>query len=481
MDVSLDDAAISDWDDEVDFGPFETKSTPWLELEICRWAANLTAAESRLLSLIAEFDRRQGWRQYGNVSCAKWLQDRTGFDRSTAHEKVRVAHALDQFPSFKWAMSAGVLSYAKVRAITRIATEDNADMLLKMALDKSSHQVERFVQAYRRCEEAADDVEARAFAERSLSYRTDDASMVITIRVPVEAGAAFISSVDQFVSNTEFDTPQIARRADAAIEMAEHAVANIAHSGGVESKYLVTLHLSPDVFHEEDGDGDEDDEDVESSPEETSGANRRSQRRTSTDHDRRNICCIAPGSGVAAQPKSVSRKTAERILCDAAVQGFKIDDSGGVAVGADSRYPSGKLRRALLLRDEGCMAPGCDRLGWLHAHHIVHWTNKGPTIDRNLVCLCRFHHRMVHEGGWWITGDANIPDGLEFHRPDGSIVPGGQTLVAGCHDPVEDIGCTHTAVMPGASVQEQRNAIAAARMLRVTLRGLFRERQSAAA
>lgn len=470
--------------------PFGTWAVESLEYEIRRWAANLTAADAYWLRMIAEFDRRQGWIQHGSVSCAKWLQNTVGLDRSTAHEKVRVARALDTFPGFALAMSAGVLSYAKVRSITRVATAENAAMLLEMALERSSHQVERFVAAYRRCEATEDDVEARAFAERSLSYRTDESSMVITIRVPVEAGAAFLAAVDRFVNNTELEIPQVARRADAAIEMAEHAVATIDQPGAADGRYLVTLHLTPDVFALADSAaGDRADaradatvrDDVVAEGMAEGVADGRGDDATAEDErsglrpdrDRRNVCCVAPGDGLAAHPAAVSLKTAERMLCDAVLQGYDIDRAG--PVGADHRFPSAKLKRAIRLRDGGCVAPGCDRLGWLDSHHIIHWTNDGPTIASNLVSLCRFQHRLMHEGGWRITGNANVLGGLTFHRPDGTIAPAGQQLLAGHRDPV-DIGCTPEALLPGASVQEQLEIIEATKRLRERCRTLGRER-----
>lgn len=166
-------------------------------------------------------------------------------------------------------------------------------------------------------------------------------------------------------------------------------------------------------------------------------------------------------------------KTAERILCDAALQGYKVGGGDEVLLGADRRFPSPKLQRALRLRDSGCMAPGCDRLGGLHSHHITHWTRNGPTVASNLVTLCRFHHRLVHEGGWWITGNANVAGGLTFHRPDGSILPAGQDLIVG-HARSVDIGCTAEALRPGASVQEQLEVIGQTRRVRERIRELGR-------
>jgi hypothetical protein len=83
------------------------------------------AANHRLLLLIAEFDRREGWALGGFPSCAHFLNVRTGVGLVAAREKVRVARALEGLPQISAAMSRGELSYSKVRAATRIATPEN--------------------------------------------------------------------------------------------------------------------------------------------------------------------------------------------------------------------------------------------------------------------------------------------------------------------------------------------------------------------
>jgi len=73
------------------------------------------------------------------------------------------------------------------------------------------------------------------------------------------------------------------------------------------------------------------------------------------------------------------------------------------SVGHATRTIPAPLRTALVLRDQGCRFPGCDRPpAWTDAHHIIHWANGGPTEIENLVSLCRRHHRRVHEEGWRI-------------------------------------------------------------------------------
>ena len=70
-------------------------------------------------------------------------------------------------------------------------------------------------------------------------------------------------------------------------------------------------------------------------------------------------------------------------------------------VGRASRVVSAAQRAALVIRDGGCAAAGCDRPpAWCEAHHLRHWLHGGPTDLANLALLCRAHHRAVHEGGW---------------------------------------------------------------------------------
>ena len=89
--------------------------------EIAELSAHLDAATARLLALIREFDARGGWNT-GFRSCAAWLSWRVGLDMGAARERVRVAHALGTLPLLAEALARGELSYAKVRALTRVAT-----------------------------------------------------------------------------------------------------------------------------------------------------------------------------------------------------------------------------------------------------------------------------------------------------------------------------------------------------------------------
>src|SRR5882724_10270832 len=100
-----------------------------LEAEITELAGHLNAAQHRWLTLIAEFDRRQGWSDGACLSCAHWLNFKCGIDLGAAREKMRVGHALEGLPKISAAMSCGAISYSKVRAMTRIATAETEEYL----------------------------------------------------------------------------------------------------------------------------------------------------------------------------------------------------------------------------------------------------------------------------------------------------------------------------------------------------------------
>jgi len=143
-----------------------------LEAEIAELAAHLDSATQRLLACVRAFDEAGGWERQGAISCAHWLAWRLGLDTATAREKVRVARALGQLPRINEAFGQGRLSYAKVRALTRVATSENEPRLLELALQATGAQLERICRGYRQATSALGDggplPEDRSVRERLL-------------------------------------------------------------------------------------------------------------------------------------------------------------------------------------------------------------------------------------------------------------------------------------------------------------------------
>src|SRR5918996_5323290 len=165
--------------------------------EIAELSAHLEAATARLLDLIREFDTRGGWNN-GFRSCAAWLSWRVGLDLGAARERVRVARALGTLPRLAQALARGELSYAKVRALTRVATPETEERLLAVGRAGTAEHVERIVRGWRRVDRQAERHETtRQHRNRALHvYPDDDGTVVVRGRLAPEAGALLIRALD---------------------------------------------------------------------------------------------------------------------------------------------------------------------------------------------------------------------------------------------------------------------------------------------
>jgi hypothetical protein len=131
---------------------------------------------------------------------------------------------------------------------------------------------------------------------------------------------------------------------------------------------------------------------------------------------------------------AIHPETARRLLCTARTQEVVEDAAGDVVnVGRMSREPSAWMVRQVRYRDRECRFPGCGARRFTEAHHIAWWRHGGRTELSNLVLICSFHHRLVHELGWRIRREA---DGdVEWFRPDGTRYRAGPTLGVDAHPP----------------------------------------------
>src|SRR5580765_624190 len=174
----------------------ETSSIDQLGDEIAELSAHLDVATARLLDLIREFDTREGWNT-GFRSCAAWLSWRVGLDGGAARERVRVARALEKLPRLAEALARGELSYAKVRALTRVATPETEERLLKIGRAGTAEHVERIVRGWRYVDRKAEAREtARRHASRTLLVYPDaDGTVIVRGRLEPEAGALLMQAL----------------------------------------------------------------------------------------------------------------------------------------------------------------------------------------------------------------------------------------------------------------------------------------------
>ncbi len=95
---------------------------------------------------------------------------------------------------------------------------------------------------------------------------------------------------------------------------------------------------------------------------------------------------------------------ARRLACDAGLLVVEEDEVGNVLnIGRRSRIIPPAMSRALAIRDGGCQFPGCCEKRYVEGHHIKHWADGGETKLDNLVTLCRYHHRELHKGSFFLA------------------------------------------------------------------------------
>ena len=335
---------------------------------IAELAARINVARHEMLSLIAEFDRLDGWAEMGFSSCVDWLAWRTGVTPITARHQIRVAHALAGLPKTSEAMRRGLVSYTKVREMTRVATPETEAELLEYAQSGSAVQLQAFVQGWKRMEREGEiSAEEMRHQSRELSVVVDAEGMyVVRGRLEPEAGAALmraIEAADAAIYREEDPEARPSggqRRADAVGVVAERALAagfGEVGSGARAERYQVVVHTEAATLVEK-------------------GETGRSE---------------LDGVRVCAE-------TSRRMACDAAVVRMAHGRNGEVlSVGRKTRTIPPHIRRALEERDRGCRYPGCGSR-FTEAHHVRHWADGGETSLANTVLLCRRHHRLLHEG-----------------------------------------------------------------------------------
>ena len=430
-----------------------TRTLDDLEDEIATLSAHIEAATYRLLRAIAEFDRLEGWG-CGFASCAHWLSYRVGLDLVTAREKVRVARALEALPQISRAFQEGKLSYSKVRAMTRIATPQNEEELLRIARDGTASHLERVVRGYRRaCRLEEVDEAQRQHEDRYLHYHTDDDGMlVIEARLPPEVGATVRKALEAAVEGL-CQTQRVQGRDEGKKPGDLKGEPTI---DGVADDSAESSAAGEDSARDADRGCEEWEATCEQHRADALGLLAEAALGKGLEHtergeayhvavhvDAETLADPGPDGRSEVEPcTAVSAETARRLACDAPAYAVVHGADGQVLrVGRKSRRISLPLWRTLAARDQTCRFPGCGRHRHLQAHHVLHWAAGGETRPDNLILLCRAHHRAVHEGGYGVVLEGE--GGLSFIRPDGRALPASPDPATLPADPIGALTAAH--------------------------------------
>jgi hypothetical protein len=318
----------------------------------------------------------------GNITAASWIARTCGMSISSAADRVCVGEQLESLPRVAAALSSGEISYQSASALCHLRDRlgENTDgfdedEMVGYAREFSVFELRKLCRfAWHVAnpdgffKEAEADFTRRYF---HVSQMPDGMVAVDGVLDPVSS-AALMTAVDVLAKpkGPEDERTAKQRRADAVGELAMHAM----EQGTLPRRHSVKPHINL----------------------------------TMTLEGLKGELGVPPADLELALP--ISTRTAERIACDCTMSRVLLADSMVIDVGRATRTVSPPMRRALRVRDKGCRFPGCERqVNWTSPHHIKFWARGGPNNLPNMVLLCYFHHRLVHEGGWQV-----IKAGREF-------------------------------------------------------------------
>ncbi|MGH3171391.1 MAG: HNH endonuclease [Trebonia sp.] len=476
-----------------------------LEARICELAGHITAATCRYLLLVADFDEREGWASWEMPSCAAWLAWKCQVAPGTAREHVRVARAIKDLPFIRREFAAARLSYAKVRALTRIATPDSEQVLAEMALPMTAGQLDRFVRAHRQVAHGEQDGRP-ACREPKVNLRTDESGVRIGMRLPPAEGAlvlqalrAWLNDVDHphdgqddgpaktrgqrmaardAAAGVNWDAPGkpwqrektfAADMAEALVQICGEYLSGRAATAANPDNYQVIIHAGTGALTGAPDPGALA-PDAPAGPPDTSpgtpgapaGAppRRPAPSQQAMDFLKETVPLLTfPETSPAWPWRShvedggpVDPATLQMIACNATISTMLHDQHGTVMnAGRRTRKPSAALRRAVRERDRyRCRFPGCESRR-VDLHHIQFWANGGETKFENLICLCKRHHLIVHDKGIII---ARTGDGFTFYLPDGALISNSPPLPDSSADAItrsHDADISYPTIVPPGS------------------------------
>ncbi len=336
--------------------------------ELAELAGQRNAIDGRIVELVAELDHGNLCGMTGARSVAAVVAWKLGTSSTTANTISAVAHRLPEFPRCTQALREGRLSVDQVGVIAERAAEGSDEHYAQLASVATVSQLRKAIKLEPRPPKPGPQPDP----PRSIRKTVGDESTTWRITVPnVEAAtvdAALQSHHDALVANWKRDhdaesadnAPPLPNTTDAFMSLVEAGwdsdVARRPHG----ARTTVVVHL-----------------DVE--------------KRTGELH-------LGP---------LLTEADRQYLTCDATCEVWFERCGQPIGAGRTTRTINRRLRRALEHRDATCAVPGCGATRGLHAHHIQHWEDGGPTELHNLILLCPYHHRLHHRGDITISGPAH--------------------------------------------------------------------------
>ena len=332
----------------------------------------IDSLEKTFSSTADVFRRRGGHLASGLPTAVSWLRDNCKLSSTSAADRLCVGKEMASIPQLSQAVDEGRMGFQSAAAICHLLDQVgdkrehlDLDELVSWATPMAVNQVRQLCKGVR-CvidPEGVERDEELDFETRNLKIsRLADGMYFLDGILDAVGGAAVKTALEALAMSGGKDRRKHKQRmADALVELANHGL----ESGALPARKGVKPHLNVTTTLE-------------------------------------GLQGVPGGASIEGAP--ISQKTLERVACDSTVSRVMLAGSVVIDVGRATRSVSPAMRRALKARDQHCRFPACDRpASWTAAHHIEFWKNGGKTRVEDLLSVCHYHHRLVHEGGWQVV------------------------------------------------------------------------------
>jgi hypothetical protein len=349
-------------------------------------AGQRNAIDAQIVQIVAEIDRDASWALTGARSLPAMVAWKLGVSPSNAHVIAAVAHRLEELQQCSAGMREGRFSLDQVGVIAQRAGIGSDAHYAELVGVATVTQLRTAVKLEPKPPPDADtdappapSGPPRPQPPGSISRTSDEQSSTWRITLPPPEAATFEAALqshtDALVAAWKRD-----RAADGADGAGDQSASGTPPMPSTIDGFLSLIEAGWDS-------------DVAARP--------HGQRTTVVVHldlaDR--IAALHLGPLLTDDDRRY-------LSCDATCEVWFEREGRPIGSGRETRTVNRRLRRALERRDQCCVIPGCGATRGLHAHHLTHWQDGGPTELPNLVLLCPYHHRLYHRGGITLAGDA---------------------------------------------------------------------------
>lgn len=341
--------------------------------EVVEMSRLINALEAQRARRIAEIDRRRAHERDGHITAAAWLRHRCGMASGRAADHVRIARAVNRMPAMRRVFEAGDLDMTRVRMLVHAHGRHpdtfarDEEVLVTAATSLSVADLRTALAYWAQAldhDEALRDGEARRRRRALYQVVMPDGSHHLEIVLDPEGGHTVRTAVATLADPGNLDPHDrrspTQRRADGLVDIARFY---LDHHPDMITRHGHRPHVSVIV-------------------------------------DLATLTGDHPGRSETEDGDVLHPETVRRLLCDARITRIVLDPEGvPVDVGRTSRTVTAAQWKALVVRDGGCVEPGCDRPpGWCDVHHRIPWSQGGRTDLDDLELRCRPHHVRRHEG-----------------------------------------------------------------------------------